>query len=492
MSFDIEKLTTFLKDTHFIYGPEPEIYGGVSGFFTYGPLGKILKNNVENSIREIFEKHDMWEVECPTVMPSIVWKASGHLGSFSDAIIDCSKCKSSFRVDKLIEEKYGAVHVAKEDFIKFMKKKGMVCPKCKKDFKWEIKEHPLMMKTIIGSDTEAYNRPETATTTYLPYPRYLKFFRDKIPFGVFQIGKAYRNELSPRQSVMRGREFTQAEGQIFILNEDKNNYPLFKKVQNKKLNLLPNKLKGKEITCSLKEALQKGYLKNQAYAWTLHLAYELFIAMGISKKDVRFRQHREDEKAFYAEDAWDLEVNIKSLGWYECCGIHDRKDYDLTQHSKFSGKKLHFQGQVPHILEIAFGTDRPCFALLDNAFVDDKKRGNKILKLNPKLAPVKVAVLSLIKKLKKETDEVHDQIKEDFKSVVDHSGSVGKRYARADESGVPYCVTFDFDSLKDKAVTIRDRNSAKQRRVKIKKLNESLNDLIYNQVKFNKIGKEVK
>jgi len=491
MPLTIDELGKFAADKGFIYGPEPEIYGGVSGFFTYGPMGKLLKNNVENAIRKTFTKHDMWEVECPTVMPEIVWKVSGHLGGFTDSFIECKGCKARFRLDKLIEEYFPDIKMP-ADQVGFLVEQNFKCPSCKKgEFDWEVKKHNLMMKTTIGVDMAAFNRPETATTTYLPFLRYVRFAREKLPFGVFQIGKAYRNELSPRQNVVRGREFTQAEGQIFLMGDQKKVYAPFEKVKKNKLPLFHHSSKKVE-ELNLTEALKKKYLKSQAYAWTLHLTYELYLAMGVKPESIRFRQHSPDEKAFYADDAWDLEVKMQSLGWVEMAGIHDRTDYDLKQHEKFSKKKLRVGGETPHVLEIAFGSDRPCLALLDQAYTNDSKRGNIVLKMNPKLAPVKVGVFSLVKKLAKETEEVYDLLQGDLNTILDHAGTVGKRYARSDEMGIPYCVTFDFDSLEDKAVTIRDRDSAKQRRVPITELKQIIADLIEGNAVFSKVGNPVK
>src|SRR3989338_7621909 len=211
----------FMQNKGFVYGPFPEIYNGVAGFYTYGPLGKLLKNNVENTIRKVFQKHDFWEVECPTVMPAPVWKASGHLGGFTDPMIQCSKCKAHFRVDHLIKEKEPDFEPAGKDLLALIKKYKIMCSSCGSALKDEIKRHSLMMQTTIGLDIEAYNRPETATTTYLPFLRYNEFFRKKYPFGVFQIGKAYRNEISPRMFICRMREFTQAEAQMFIFADQK-------------------------------------------------------------------------------------------------------------------------------------------------------------------------------------------------------------------------------------------------------------------------------
>jgi len=491
----IKELNSFIVDAGFIWGPSPEIYGGVAGFYDYGPLGKLLKNRVENTIRTIFEKNEFWEVECPTVMPSVVWKASGHLGGFTDPLIK-DENGSVFRVDKLIEEwcsknniNFNSLEIegaSKEHLLEVIKKHDIKSPN-NKTLIPEIKDHSLMMKTTLGVDIEAYNRPETATTTYLPFKRFDDFFRKKYPFSVFQIGKAYRNEISPRQSVMRGREFTQAEGQIFIFENQKNNFEKFKDV---KENILPLWFNDSdEITpITLNEAINNKKLKNQAYAWTLNLAYELFIAMGIPKERIRMRQHAKDEMAFYADDAWDVEVNLNSFGWYEVCGIHDRTNYDLKQHAKESKSKLEAyneetkQKEVPQVLEIAFGTDRPTYALLDIFF--DIEENRKIFKVPKLLAPIQVSVFPLVNKLKDKAKEVYNILNLDFKCTLDTSGSIGKRYARADEIGTPLCITVDFEE--DNCVTVRDRDSTEQKRIKIEEIKETI-DKFFKGTDFDKL-----
>ena len=368
-----ETLTTYLKEKGFVYGPEPEIYGGISGFYAYGPLGKRLKNNIEAIIRKHFNSQGFFEVEYPIITPSIVWKASGHLAGFNDPVILTEDGKESFRADKLIEEMSGiaADHFTDEQLIKIIKEKNIKSPAGKK-LALKIERHTLMMRTTIGTSTEAYNRPETATTTYLGFKNYLDFFRDKLPFGVFQIGKAFRNEISPRQHLLRSREFTQAESQTFLFPEMKKTWP----IEDSKDNLMPiwteqmQKESKEPVQMTLSQTLEKKVLKNKAYAWHLNLAYKMFLDFGIPKESIRLRQHHSNEKAFYSDDTWDIEVKMKSFGWVEVCGISDRTNYDLTQHAKFSGQKLSartLEGkeEIPHVIEIAFGVDRPFFGLLD-------------------------------------------------------------------------------------------------------------------------------
>lgn len=504
-SEQLKELTSFIIQKGFVWGPSPEIYGGMAGFYTYGPLGKLLKNNVEEAIRKTFQRHEFFEIECPTVMPKEVWEASGHLKEFRDPLIQCSKCISNFRVDNLIEEHFPDVntsHMDEKQLLDFILERNMRCPNCKSHLVPEIKSHSLMMKTIIGVDTEAYNRPETATTSYLPFMRCVDFFRDKLPFGVFQIGKAYRNEISPRQHMLRMREFTQAEGQIFLFDTQKNEFENFEQNKNKKLPLWSSEMQKKNKKSqmvSLAVAFKNKLLKNKAYIWTLLLTYELFLEMGLPAERIRFRQHHETEKAFYVEDAWDLEVNLNSFGWTEMCGVHDRTDYDLKQHAAKSKKELFARDEknvkkTPHVLEIAFGTDRPTFALLD-IFYEKKQaaEGKTKFKIPPKLAPINLGVFPLVNKDKipELAKKIYNSLIDDFVCVYDKSGAVGRRYLRQDENGTPFCATVDYDSLKDNSVTIRFRDTEQQIRVKIDEIANVINRALKGE-EFGKLGKLVK
>ena len=493
---------SFVVEKGFIWGPEPEIYGGLSGFYTYGPLGKLLKNKIENSVRATFKSNDIWEIEGPTIMPDIVWKASGHLDTFKDPVIECSKCKAKFRADKLIEENDKDIILSVEKILDLIDKKKISCPSCGGNFKNELKNESLMMKTKVAGN-DASLRPETATVTYLPYKRNYLFFRKKIPFGVFQIGKAYRNEISPRQHVIRGREFTQAEAQIFIDPKEKDNWPEYNKIKSLKLPLWDYKLQEKNKPYNLNTLdylIKNKLIKTKAYAYCLWLAYQQFINMGIPKANIRIRQHNPKEKAFYADDAWDIEIKLRSFGWTEVCGVHDRTDYDLNKHSEFSKEKLEAIREdgskfVPHILEIAFGTDRPLFALLDTFYEKkQKEEGKTMFKLPYNLAPIDLMVFPLVKdkNLIKIAKEIKKELENNFVAIYDEVASIGKRYLRAAEVGTPYCITVDFDSIKKKDITIRNRDSEKQIRVKIKDLKDVLNKLFNNDVKFEKAGRLVR
>jgi len=477
-------VSAFAKKNGFIWGPEPEIYGGIAGFYTFGPMGKLLKDNVENSIRYIFRKAGFWEIESPIVLPEIVWKASGHLGGFVDPLIRCKKCKGIYRADKIIEEKHDvpAGSWPKKKLLDFIQDKGLRCPKCNGDFLPKIEDYNLMMKTTIELDKSAFNRPETATSTYLSFPNYFEFFRKKLPIKVFQIGKAFRNEISPRQNVLRGREFTQAEAQVFIKAEDKNDFEDYEKVKKIQMPFWPAdyQASSKQINkMTLEQAFKKKWLSTKAYAWCLATAYQFVKKIGIPDERIRIRQHSKDEMAHYASDAWDIEIKTNTFGWVEICGVHDRQNYDLKQHAKHSGKKMQVEGQIPNILEIAFGSDRPTFALID-IFLHEEKVGKDtrmVLKLPPSMAPVQVAVFPLMKRdgMDAKAIEIFEDLsKKGFVAVYDGSGSIGKRYRRQDERGSPWCITVDYDTLKDNTVTVRERDSMKQSRVKIDQLAEYL------------------
>ncbi|MCR4336041.1 MAG: glycine--tRNA ligase [archaeon] len=482
-----ETLTTYLKDKGFVYGPEPEIYGGLAGFYTYGPLGKRLKNNVEAVIRKVFNSNGFYEIEYPIISPKEVWKASGHLDSFNDPVILTEDGKESYRADKLIEELTGiaADHFSDEKLLETIKEKNIKAPGGKK-LALKIERYSLMMKTTIGKNIEAYNRPETATTTYLPFKNYLNFFRDKLPFGVFQIGKAFRNEISPRQHLLRSREFTQAESQTFLFPEMKKEWPAFEEAKKELLPLWTEKMQNEEKKpedISLEDAMKKKLLKNQAYAWHLWLSFKIFTDFGIPKERLRLRQHHHDEKAFYSDDTWDLEVQLKSFGWTEVCGISDRTNYDLSQHQKHSNEKLtartlEGKEEIPHVIEIAFGVDRPFFALLDLNYDEREDEKRTLLTLPPWIAPIQVGIYPLVKKdgLAEKAKELMKTLGNKYLCYYDESGSIGRRYSRQDAAGTPLGITIDYDTKEDNTVTLRERDTMKQERVKIENLEKILGE----------------
>ena len=490
---------SFMNESGLIWGPEPEIYGGLAGFYTYGPIGKLLKNKVENSVRKIFNSNGFRELEGPTIMPDSVWKASGHLDTFMDRTIKCSICNSIFRADKIIEEKFDVAADAWDNskILDFIKKEKLKCPSCKGGFKNSISTESLMMKTKVAG-VESSLRPETATVTYLPYPRFYTYFRKKMPMGVFQIGKAYRNEISPRQHVLRGREFTQAEGQMFIDPKEKNNWEKYQEIKKEKLPFWSSKEQeenSKVKNTSIENALKKGLIKSEAYGWCINLAYLQFRSFGIPEDKIRLRQHHEDEKAFYADDAWDIEINLNNYGWTEMCGVHDRTDYDLKVHAQASNEKLEATREngekfIPHILEIAFGIDRAAYTLIDLFYEKrEETEGKTIFKIPYNMAPIDVSIFPLMKKpeLLEIAREVKEKLEANFIVDFDVSGSIGKRYLRSATVGTPYAITIDFDSIENSDVTIRNRDDAAQKRISIESLEDTLRKLISGKINFENI-----
>ncbi len=494
-------ITGLCKKRGFFWGPSPEIYGGSAGLFDLGPLGKLLKNRLENEIREKFVRANFWEVECPTVSPEIVWEASGHLEGFVDPVTECTKCKQGFRADTLIEEQAPDANIrglTLDELSEKLIELGIVCPSCKSPM-GPVQQYNLMLKTKLGLSQDAYMRPETATTTYLLFRRFLTFFRDKLPFSVFQIGKAYRNEISPRQGMLRLREFTQVEGQIFILEDDEINWAPYESVKKEKMPLLPIQTQEKDSDevkpVSIEAALKKGYFQKPAYAWCVYLAYSIFKGMGFTDKTMRLRQHLQTERAHYAADAWDVEIYTQSFGWVECCGIHDRGNYDLSRHQEYSKEKLSVKVDkkptVPNVLEIAFGVERPLFCAIDNAYVEDEER--TWLKFPPEIAPIQVAVFPLMGKdeLVGPAQEIYEAIMDSgLVAYYDKGGSIGRRYRRQDEIGTPYCVTVDYNSLEDNTVTVRDRDSMDQIRVRKAELDSVLKSLVYKEITFESLNKD--
>ena len=476
-----DRVLDLAKRRGFVWGPSPNIYdGGLKGFYDWGPLGKLLKNKVEGILRNGFSGFSFWEVECPSIMPKKVWEASGHLEGFVDYVTKCVKCGSAHRVDQLMED---IDDFNQEKLGELLRERKIICPSCNKGEFGPVEPVNLMMSTIVGLDQEVFLRPETATTTYLLFPELYRFFRTKMPFGVFQTGKAYRNEISPRQGVFRTREFTQIEAQLFLLKEQFNDYEKFDDYADEELPLM--KFGSKKIEhIKLGDTIKIKFMKKKAYAFMNYVAYKLIKDMGFDSNKIRIRQHNPAELVFYAEDAWDIEINTERHGWMELCGIHDRQDYDLKRHSEFSKTKMEVQGETPTILEIAFGLERTAYALLENSLVDDKNRD--WLNFKQGIAPIDIAVFPLMKKegMDDLAKKLFSELDKNFACVYDDSGSIGRRYRRMDEVGTSFCITIDHDSLKEKDVTIREISSMKQTRVKISEVTNIVRDLISGRISF--------
>jgi len=483
----IETFNSLVKRRGFIWGPSPEIYGGFAGFFSYGPAGMALKNNILDLFRRECRYFGFGEVECPTIMPSIVWEASGHLERFIDPVMRCNKCNTMYRADKFLQDNLPDLMIdglSYEEMENLINKHGLSCPKCDTHFQ-KIEEYNLMLKTSVGNNVTAYLRPETATTTYLLFNRLNQDARRQYPIKIYQFGKAYRNEISPRQGVLRMRSFDQFELQMFISRDQEMEYEDYEEVKLNKLPLLDWKTqeKGNDNInlISLENAIKKEILKKPAYAYCLYVAYYLTEFLGIPEELIRFRQHSLNERAHYADDAWDLEIKTRQFEWVEICGIHDRTDYDLRRHAEYSKQNFEISmgadpniKEVPQVLEIAFGIDRIIYTLLESTF--NVEEGRIILTLKPNLAPNTVAVFPLVRNkenIRKLALKIHRELLENrIGSFYDAAGSIGKRYRRQDELGTKWCITIDYESLEDNSVTLRDRDSMEQVRISISNLSE--------------------
>lgn len=484
---NIETFNSLIKRRGFIWGPSPEIYGGLAGFYSYGPSGMALKNNLLTLFRRELRYFGFGEVECPTIMPSIVWEASGHLERFIDPVIRCKKCSTLYRADKFLQEQLPDLMIdglSFEEMENLIQKNELSCLKCGTPFE-KIEEYNLMLKTQVGNNVSVYLRPETATTTYLLFNRLDQDARRQYPIKISQYGKAYRNEISPRQGVIRMRAFDQFELQIFIGKQQEMDFNDYEEIKDNKLPLLDWNLQEKNTDIpqliSLKKAIKDKLLKKPAFAYCLYLGYYLTKILGFPEEVIRFRQHSINERAHYADDAWDLEIKTKQFGWVEICGIHDRTDYDLRRHGEFSNQNFEVNvysdsenKEIPQILEIAFGIDRIIYTLLESNF--NVEEGRIILKLSPNLAPNTVAVFPLVRNkenIRNLALKIHrDLLESRINSFYDESGSIGKRYRRQDELGTPFCITIDYESLDDNTVTIRERNSMEQSRVNISKISD--------------------
>jgi len=499
---NIEELARFCKENGFVY-QNSEIYGSAAGFWDFGPLGVELKNNIKSNWWKTFvhSREDVVGIDGSIITDKKVWEASGHTTSFVDAILECKKCKTKVRADILLEEKLkrDVTGLTLDEINYLISEHKVKCPKCNGDFE-KAKEFNLMFKTNIGpvEGNIAYLRPETAQIIFTNFKLVQENSRLKLPFGIAQIGKAFRNEISPRDFLFRCREFEQMEMEFFARNDKINDCPLLDKFLDFKLNLVF--ADGKELReISVKDFINANITSKWHIYWIVQ-AYKWFLDLGIKQENLRVRQHKKNELAHYATACFDIEYRFP-FGWKEIHGSADRTQYDLKQHIKYSKKNLSVYDEelktkiIPYVVaEPSQGVERAFLAFLFDAYNYDKKRNNVVLKLHPALAPIKVAVFPLLSnkpKLLEEAKKVFEMLKTNFNCFFDISGSIGRRYARQDETGTPYCITIDFDTLKDKEVTIRNRDDVKQIRVKIKDLKEILCKLLNQEIKFEKAGKLV-
>ena len=440
MDNTVEKLVSLCKRRGFIF-QSSDIYGGFSAVYDYGPLGIELKNNISQLWWKEMTQHNenIVGLDSGILMHPKVWEASGHIGAFNDPLVDCKQCKSRYRADEF-----------SDDFNSLDWRK-IQCPNCgSKDCFTEPRQFNLMFKTNVGpvedSGTEAYLRPETAQGIYVNYLLVQGAMRLKIPFGIAQVGKAFRNEIVARNFIFRTREFEQMEMQYFV----------------------------KPGTDD--DAMHE-WKESRFQFYTHHL--------GITKTKLRFHQHGANELAHYAKEAWDIEYEFP-FGWSEIEGVHNRTDYDLVRHEEFSGKKLSYFDQLnnerflPYIVETSAGLNRMLLTVLADSYWEDEENNRIVMKLHPRLAPIKAVICPLVKKdgLPDKARTIMDMLKNDFKIIYDQQGSIGKRYYRQDEAGTPFGITVDHQSIEDDTVTIRHRDSQKQDRCSIDKIKDIISDSI--------------
>ena len=463
------------------YFPSCEVYADAqAGFWEYGPSGVSFKNKfLELWRRELIRRDGMLEIDGSQIMSKSVFEASGHLGNFADPIIKCIKCKATFRADKTISE-ITEIEIPEsaelEEFDNAILQNNIKCPKCKGDFE-KTKKFNMMFQVGIGPEGEqAYLRPETCQSIFVDFPRLFKTMRGKLPLGIAQVGKSFRNEIAPRQSLLRLREFYQAEIEIFCNPSKLLELDRFSEIENTIIRVqIDDKLSS--VTC--KEAVESKIVPNKFVAYYLGILMEFYEKTGIDITKSRFRKLGNKEKAFYAEVAFDFEVET-TIGWLELVACNYRSDYDLSSHSKKSKEKFEVMDNdekiLPHVFEISMGIDRSLYTILEHSIKNDKEHERIVLSLKPYLSPMHVGILSLVKKdgLKEKTDEIFLKIKRKFDAFLDHSGAIGRRYRRLDEIGAPFAVTIDHQTLDDNTVTIRKRDSMEQARVDISELEDIL------------------
>lgn len=454
----MDTIVALAKGRGFVY-PGSEIYGGLANSWDYGPLGVELKNNIKKAWLKKFVQESPYNVglDSAILMNPETWVASGHLGGFSDPLMDCKSCKTRHRADKLIED-YVAENglndnpaaMSDEEMMRYIKDKGIACPNCGSHDFTDIRKFNLMFKTFQGvtedSTSTLYLRPETAQGIFVNFKNIARTTRKKVPFGVAQIGKSFRNEITPGNFIFRIREFEQMELEFF---------------------------------CKPGTDLEWfEYWRGFCRKWLLDL--------GLNEEHLRLRDHDKDELCFYSKATTDFEY-LFPFGWGELWGVADRTDYDLTQHSKHSGQPLDYfdpetnEKYIPYVIEPSLGADRVLLAFLCDAYdeeTDEKGDTRTVMHFHPALAPFKAAVLPLSKKLSDKAAEVYTELAKDFMIDFDDAGSIGKRYRREDEIGTPICATYDFDSPEDNCVTVRDRDTMEQKRIPISELKAYIADAV--------------
>lgn len=503
----IEELASFCKKKGFVY-QSSEIYGGISGFFDFAPLGVELFNNIKQNWWKFFvQKNDnMVGIDASIISHPRVWKASGHVDSFGDLVITCSKCKNKLRADHFIEDslKVNADGFSAEKINSLIEENKLKCPKCKSDFE-ELKDFNLLFETRVGAAEDkssiAYLRGETAQGMFTDFKLIADTTRQKLPFGIAQIGKCFRNEIAPRDFLFRSREFTIGEFEFFIHPDMKKCDLLDDDHLNLKVMLLDAEAQdkgSKELSeTTIGQMIKEKRLGEWHGYWLAEQVMWLY-SIGLKKEDIKIREHVKTELSHYSSATFDMDYNFP-FGSKEIAGNANRGQYDLNQHIKESKEKLELfdeeskQKVIPRVIEPTFGMERIFLSVMVDAYTERKdEKGNDVvvLRLNPILAPVKVSVFPLVNKpeLIDKSKEIFNGLKDEFNCQWDKSGSVGRRYARNDEIGTPYCVTIDFDGLEDDTVTIRNRDDGKQIRVKNSELKDIIRKFLNSEVEFEKAG----
>ena len=545
-----------------------DIYGGSAGFYDYGPLGAELKNRILSVWRKYFVLREGFaEIDTPNLTPHEVFRASGHLDKFNDVILECANCSSLFKADNLFAAHYSEIAsemtidgMDTESLDKVVLERKVTCPDCEGTFKPSY-EFNLMFKTTVGRDKIAYLHPETAQGIFVNFQNLYGFFREKLPFGAVTVGKGFRNEISPRQGLIRLREFNMAEAEVFI-DPASEEYPNFHNIKNTGFTL--HDQHGAVHMATASEALEDGLICNKALAYYMAVTQDFLHEVGVDPERMRFRQHQIDEMAHYAEDCWDAEILMEIHGketWIECVGIANRSCYDLEQHMKATGQdlrafrkydepiereimrvqpnlpalgkafrkdssvireqlelltppfsepiivqlhgadtevspdmytienvteKVSGERYIPTVIEPSFGVDRILYAVLQHSYQQGKQRESvdsesySILRLKPSIAPIQVAVFPLFNKpeMASFAHEINQNlVAQGMKTILDTSGSIGKRYARMDEIGTPFCITVDHRSVEDGTITIRDRDSTIHYRIGTEDVGNTLKSL---------------
>lgn len=554
-----------------------EIYGGLSGFVTYGPIGATLKRNVEDKWREWFvTKQGFAEIDSPIIMPQAVFRASGHTDHFTDPMVGCLDCKKQYRADHLIENATGKVveGLGIEELDSLIKENNIICPDCGGPL-GKVDLFNLMFKTTIGPyrGNIGYARPEAAQGMFVDFKRVFSAKREQLPLGIAQIGRTFRNEISPRKGVIRLREFTIMEVEVFIDPNELALCPRLSDVENEELTILTSDAQQKEGQAEIvtaREAVEKRIVASEWIAYFLVVSKSFISSLGVPPEKQRFREQLPWERAHYSKQTMDHQVLLERFGWSEVAGHAYRTDWDLGRHMKFSGtdlrafkkydqpkmvkrtvikpdvksirkdfgsatgeilsslketdpetvkeaveeygfysigknridsehiafdekmKKVSGSRFIPHVIEPSFGADRVVYSALEYAYSEKEKR--VILKLPPGIAPIQIAVFPLLEKdrLPEVARDIHDTLLEDgFRVELDVSGSIGRRYARSDEIGIPIAVTVDYQTLEDDTVTVRNRDSWVQLRNKIEDLKELLDSFFKERIEFEKLGKPI-